>query len=166
MSKLQPTAVLKLLPILALLIGALPLLAQGPPSHRDPGMDHDDRYEKMKALKVAYITTKLELTTAEAQTFWPIYNEYQSKRVEMKQQEGRNYRSDLKGIEEMTDAELEVLLNNYIDLEEKEVVLERTYLDKFKTVLPLRKVAMLLRAEHDFKREVIKELHKREPSSN
>ena len=32
-----------------------------------------DKKEKVKALKVAYITEQLDLTTEEAQKFWPIY---------------------------------------------------------------------------------------------
>jgi len=32
--------------------------------------------ERIKALKVAYITKELNLTSAEAEKFWPVYNEY------------------------------------------------------------------------------------------
>ena len=39
--------------------------------------------EKVKALKVAYITEQLELTTDEAQKFWPIYNAFDEKQSEL-----------------------------------------------------------------------------------
>lgn len=32
--------------------------------------------ERIKALKVAYITKELNLTSAEAEKFWPVYNDY------------------------------------------------------------------------------------------
>jgi hypothetical protein len=32
--------------------------------------------ERIKALKVAYITKELNLTSSEAEKFWPVYNEY------------------------------------------------------------------------------------------
>jgi Skp family chaperone for outer membrane proteins len=32
--------------------------------------------ERIKALKTAYITQELNLTSAEAEKFWPVYNEY------------------------------------------------------------------------------------------
>jgi hypothetical protein len=32
--------------------------------------------EKIKALKVAFITKELNLTSGEAEKFWPVYNEY------------------------------------------------------------------------------------------
>ena len=31
----------------------------------------------MQALKIAFITQRLDLTSAEAEKFWPIYNEYE-----------------------------------------------------------------------------------------
>jgi len=41
---------------------------------------HEDRWEKMKAEKVAFLTTQLALTSAEAEKFWPIYNEMEKQR--------------------------------------------------------------------------------------
>ena len=35
-----------------------------------------EKRERIKALKVAFITEKLELTESEAQKFWPIYNTF------------------------------------------------------------------------------------------
>ena len=36
------------------------------------------RSEKVQALKVAFITQKLNLTSAEAEKFWPVYNNYEN----------------------------------------------------------------------------------------
>ncbi len=33
--------------------------------------------ENKKAQKIAFISTKLELSTAEAEKFWPVYNAHQ-----------------------------------------------------------------------------------------
>ena len=35
--------------------------------------------EKIEAMKVGFITNKLELSAKEAQLFWPLYNEYNQK---------------------------------------------------------------------------------------
>ncbi len=37
-----------------------------------------ERTEKVQALKIAFITQKLELTSDEAQKFWPVYNRYET----------------------------------------------------------------------------------------
>ena len=42
--------------------------------------------KKVDALRIAFITEKLQLTTQEAQVFWPVYNEYQGKLKEIRQQ--------------------------------------------------------------------------------
>lgn len=146
--------------IAIIVISSAVALAQGPPSLQDDGKI--ERYDKMKALKVAYITTKLDLTTAEAQVFWPLYNEYQEKRVDLKKQEGRSCRIEVDVIDGMTEEQLQGVINTYLDLEEQEVALETKYIKQFTDVLSARKVVLLLRAEHDFRKEVMKELQKRE----
>ena len=35
--------------------------------------------EKIESLKIAFITKRLDLTSKEAQQFWPLYNEYNDK---------------------------------------------------------------------------------------
>ena len=35
--------------------------------------------EKIKAMKISYITSELDLSPKEAQVFWPIYNEFEAK---------------------------------------------------------------------------------------
>ena len=59
-----------LLIITALLFCLGTAMAQTPP-------DGDSKQqEKLKSLYVAYITQKLDLTSAEAQEFWPLHNEF------------------------------------------------------------------------------------------
>ena len=40
--------------------------------------DEAKKAEKIQALKIAFITQKLELTSDEAQKFWPIYSQYEN----------------------------------------------------------------------------------------
>jgi len=110
--------------------------------------------EKMEALKISYITEKLDLTTAEAEKFWPIYNDYKTAKKEMKSKKG----SKKPNIEEMTDIEVESLINERIQKEQSILNLRKEYIGKFKTVLPIKKVAKLLQAEKEFRREIIKKM--------
>lgn len=47
-----------------------------------PGPDEMDekRKDKIETLKRAYISEKLELTVAEAEKFWPVYNEFDAQK--------------------------------------------------------------------------------------
>jgi len=40
--------------------------------------DEARKAEKIQALKIAFITQKLELTSDEAQKFWPVYSQYEN----------------------------------------------------------------------------------------
>ena len=40
--------------------------------------------EKIRSYKIAYLTEKLNLTENEAQKFWPIYNKYDKKMMQLR----------------------------------------------------------------------------------
>ena len=56
----------KILPILVL-FSSLNFYAQGEKMK--------EKREQIKTMKVAFLTTELDLTSAEAEKFWPLYNE-------------------------------------------------------------------------------------------
>lgn len=108
-------------------------------------------YEKIESFRVAFLTEKLALTSEEAQKFWPVFNQYRDARKKIKDSDGSKKR-----VEDMTDAEAEQFIGNTLDIEQRELTLKRdTYL-KLKSVLPLRKVAMLQGVERDFKEEILR----------
>jgi hypothetical protein len=43
-----------------------------------------EKREQIKAMKVAFITTELDLNSSEAEKFWPIYNAFEEKEFEIK----------------------------------------------------------------------------------
>jgi hypothetical protein len=43
---------------------------------RMQGEDRKDRKERIEVLKIQFITEKLDLTPSEAESFWPVYEEY------------------------------------------------------------------------------------------
>lgn len=109
--------------------------------------------EKMEALKIAYITKRLNLTTEEAQKLWPIYNEYESKKTDINKG-CRNDNLILKqgSIEDLTDAEAEQLVDRQIIHAQKVLDLRKEYLLKLKKVLSVKKVALLYQAERNFRK--------------
>ena len=106
--------------------------------------------DRIKAVKVAFITEELELTPKQSEGFWPLYNEMHQK-IRALRKEGRG-KPD---IDKMSDAELETWLDNHLKIEEDKIGLQRTYIQKFKAVISIRQVAKLSRAEHRFKRELL-----------
>ena len=121
------------------------------------------RKEKVKAMKVSYITEKLALTTKEAEKFWPVYNEHEENLHKVR----KTMRGDLdkkKTIEEMTDEEVTKIINNSIAIKEKELDLYKKYIADLKQILPVKKIAKLHRAEKSFKKELLKKKKKGGPN--
>ena len=104
--------------------------------------------ERARAEKRLVIADALNLTEGEAKAFWPVYNAYQSdmitnydKLLELLDQYARAYSS-------MTDATATKLLNEYLDLEAAYVTTLRSYVPRFRKVLPPIKVARLYQVEN------------------
>ena len=108
--------------------------------------------EKIEALRVAFITQQLNLTTDESQKFWPVYNEYQDKL--------RAARREFKGQSTTfaTDKDAQDFLDAELLFKQRDLALYKEYFEKFKKILPLKKVAMLRQAEDEFKKELLKQL--------
>ena len=137
----------KIMPLL--LIAALGVgMAAAQPPDRPPR-------EKIEAMKVAFLTDRLDLTVEEAQRFWPVYNQYQSARSELRGKCRKN-REGLKGdLDNMSDSQVEKMMEDRLAYEQQEVDLRRQYHQEFMQVLPPRKVALLYKAEHDFKLQLL-----------
>ena len=138
----------KLLTILLLLL-SLNVVAQ---KHR----------ERVKALKVSFITEKLDLTEKEAQKFWPIYNEQDQQLVKIRYNDIRSIRREIKNnIDSMTDAQANDLLLKLDAAENKLHKLRLEFSKKLVGVISPKKIILLRIAEEDFKRRMLDELKRR-----
>jgi hypothetical protein len=111
------------------------------------------RAEKIKAYRVAVFTEILNLSSEEAQDFWPIYNEYLDKRESL-QKELKMTRQ----IDGMNDNEVEDYIKKYFELRNKELDLEKDLTQKLRKVLPLRKIAKIPVAEREFREALVQKL--------
>ncbi len=124
-------------------------------------MNKGERKEKVEAMKIAYITNKLELTPAEAQQFWPVFNEYENKIQAIRQSRRKDSKDGVENFDQLSDKEVESLIDSEVSFRQKELDVLKEYHSKFKTVLPIRKLAKLYRAQEDFKRELLKKIQER-----
>ena len=107
--------------------------------------------EKVEAMRIAFITNRLDLTPDEAKLFWPIYN---------------NYRHDLSKLrrsfypkDDGTDPHLDA--DRQLEFEQKKLDLKKTYKPQFEQVLGKEKLNKLISAEEDFKRMLIQTIRNR-----
>lgn len=127
-----------------------------PPHEGGPHGDNKERQEKIKALKVEYLTTQLELSPEEAQKFWPIYNEFEEKMRTLE----KSRRKSLKASEgkQLTDKEVNALIQMNFDTDQDILDLRKEYDLKFKKALSVQKVGKLYKAEKDFRHELLRKM--------
>jgi hypothetical protein len=106
--------------------------------------------EKIEAQRIAYITNYLRLTPDESKTFWPIYGQY----IENMKQTKRDA-IPTKPVEDMTDQEAEKAIASVFEKENKLLELKKDCYQKLRKVLSSRKIAMLYKAELEFKSELL-----------
>lgn len=121
---------------------------------------NSDKRERIKALKVAFITERLALTQTEAQKFWPIYNAYET---EKDNQRRLGYEKRKQISENITEAEARVALNDLIKFERNRENLRIDFIESLlkQNVLPARKILQLRTAEEEFNRKMLQEYRKR-----
>jgi len=114
-------------------------------------------HDRIEAQKIAFLTEKLELTPDESKTFWPLYNEYNTKKKEVKDK----WTFNQAGIRSMEEAEAEDLIQKYIQREQDLLDLQSSYFTKFKESISAKKIIRIIPAEEAFKREILKRLRNR-----
>jgi len=119
-----------------------------------------EMFEKIKAEKISFFTSKLDLTPSEAQDFWPVYNEFEKKRFDIQRQIHEFERMPDEKFVNLTEAEIEKLTSNYIGSFEKEAQLLKEYNKQFLKILPKKKVLMMYRTENEFRSHLIREYKK------
>ncbi len=120
--------------------------------------------ERIKAFKTAFITNALDLNSKEAQEFWPIYNEYNKTIHKVKIQKTRQLMQQARakgGIDNMSNGEAKILLNEYINIDAKVLEAKKILNTKLDGVIPPKKILKLFRAEQDFNKELLKRFRQR-----
>lgn len=117
---------------------------------------HDERWEKIKAEKVAFLTTQLALTPAEAEKFWPVYNEMEQQRwnAQRARRELENKVSEAE--ESLSENEIIKLTRDFAGSMAKEGALISGYNEKLLKVIPAKKVLKLYKAENEFRMNMIR----------
>ena len=116
----------------------------------------ENKYEKIKALKTAYITEQLSLTPSEAEKFWPVYNSFDERYHDLRHQKHEDIYKKLNlGIEKLSDEEANKLIDQYIAIETLQLELHKQKITALRKVLTPKKIVGLRKAEDDFKRELL-----------
>ena len=115
--------------------------------------------DKIKTLKIAYITEKLDLSEKEAQQFWPIYNNYEEENSKL-----RNEASETRkkiNFETLSEEDAKQFLKDIRLNDKKRQATENDFIDRLTKLISAKKVIMLHKIEDDFKRKMFDEYKRR-----
>lgn len=115
--------------------------------------------DKIKALKIAYLTEQLNLTPSEAEKFWPIYNIHDKKK--------RFFRNKIRSeIEKVTkengvlnavsEEDAERLVSLKLSTLKKIYKVHENFIDELKNIISYKKIIKLEIAEMEFGRKLMK----------
>jgi hypothetical protein len=104
--------------------------------------------EVLKTEKKAAIAEVLQLTEAESQPFWNLYNEYQGELYKVHNQLVAIIKDYAENFENLTEVKADELWMNTIDYQQALIKLQKSYYAKFKKILPVGKAAKYFQAEN------------------
>ncbi|CAL66028.1 hypothetical protein [Christiangramia forsetii] len=115
--------------------------------------DKDAQREKIKALKVAFLTQELNLNDKLAEKFWPIYNEYESKKRELHKRE----HIELENVECIDENKANDLLDEFLSVENEEYKIKKQLFKDLKQIISAKDIIKLHKLEDEFHKKLIKE---------
>ena len=132
--------------LILLMIPAVKLTAQNP------------NLEKLNAYKIAFFTRRLNLSSPEAEKFWPVYNEYQRQKVAIQLERNSILKSFNQNENNLNDNQVTELGDKLISTMVQETEIAVTFHKKLKEILPPAKVIRLYQVENQYKTQLLNEL--------
>lgn len=121
-----------------------------------------DRLERIKALRVAYISEKLDLTPEEAQRFWPVFNKFDDNMTSLNKQK-RQLMEKLRpeNASSLSEKETTALMEQDDKLEEEIQNNRKQLVKNLQGVIPNQKIIMLRQIEVEFKQKLLNQIKNR-----
>ncbi len=120
--------------------------------------------DRIKALKIAYLTEKLDLSVDEATQFWPIYNQYAKTEKQLKRVKRQALRKQIiskGGIDNFTDIQANEILAELLVIEDTSYFAKKEMITDLKKVISTKKIINLLKAEQEFNKRLLHKLRGR-----
>lgn len=111
------------------------------------------RAKQIEAIKIGFITRRLDLSPEQSQKFWPIYNQYQNDLNDIYRQKRQNRIANADNPDKLIDDDFAY--------DSQILQIKKDYRHKFSDILTPQQIKSLYLAEKDFRDELIKQLKNR-----
>ncbi|SPE78633.1 hypothetical protein FLACOL_02649 [Flavobacterium columnare] len=126
------------------------------------GQEKTEKIEKIKALRIAFISDKLELTPEEAEKFWPVFNQFDSKHFELQRQKKKLMQElNVNEVTSLSDKEVQNLMDQEEKIETEIRQNKRSLVKSLQGVIPNQKIIQLRQIEIEFKQKLLNQIKKR-----
>jgi hypothetical protein len=119
--------------------------------------------EKIHADKKLFVAANMQLSEAEANVFWPVYEQYQHELFLLRARTGKLIKDYAASYKTMNSDTAKQLLDEYLTIETLALKLRQTYLPKFRKILPDIKVVRYYQLENKIEKALMYELAKKIP---
>ncbi len=147
---------MKLIKLLSVFLFVLSITAFAQPGGRFKEKMQQKK-DQLKSMKIAFITTELNLSPEEATKFWPLFNTFEDKQRELKQEKIKNYLDRIDNSDKLSEKEATTLLNQMENTEEELYQLKKKFVSSLKGVLPTVKILKLKKAEEEFSKKLLQQ---------
>lgn len=117
--------------------------------------------EQLEAAKIAFITTRLDLTPSQAEKFWPIFNEFTNQRESTL----KTMAALSDGSDDSSEEEAKAKIQKRFELQQKLIQDEKVFVDKASTAISYNQIFKLNRINRDFTRQLYQR-QRRPPGGN
>lgn len=114
--------------------------------------------EKFSTYKIGFFTKKMNLTSQEAEKFWPVYNDYQKQKNLIQRDKIMLIRDFNQNESALNDSQLTEMGDRLIKNISDETSLAVAFHKKIRELLPPAKVLKYYQAENQYKIQLLKEL--------
>ena len=120
--------------------------------------EFDKRAERIKALRIAFISNKLDLTTEEEEKFRPIFNKFiEAQKENHKLKKRLMDKLKPENASGLSESETLKLLNETENIENELDTKKRQFIKDLQGIIPAKKILLLKKLEEDFKNTLLKQ---------
>jgi len=114
--------------------------------------------EKVRADKKLFVAANMELTESEAKAFWPVYEKYQNELFLLRSRTAKLIKDYAEAFKDLSNETARKLLDESLTIESLGMKLRKSYLPKFRQILPEKKVARYYQIENKIQAALYYEL--------
>lgn len=119
--------------------------------------DMREKMKKVKAMKIAHITSELSLSADEAAKFWPVYNEFEDRERKLRRDRIALTRKNSADVAQSDEKKAGEILSQ-LEQNDDELCRERKKFNaQLRQILPASKILKLSAAEDDFNRRLLRQ---------